>query len=222
MNKDTSYRLGRLEQFDERSRAYPVRALLGKSPKKLRSYMWRCKQTLDQKKEGACSGFSWSHELIARPAEVEGITEKTAIKVYKLAQDLDEWDGNSYEGSSVLAAVKAVQQLHPGKIIEYRWCFNFEDFLLTLGNVGPIVLGINWYNDMFNPDSKGIVKASGGLAGGHAILANGVDIKKKLVRLHNSWGSSWGVKGECFISFNDMEKLLQERGEACVVTKRMA
>ena len=217
---DNTPPLGRLVQFDERSREYPVRTLLATEPKKLQSYTWRCKQVLQQGSLGACTGFSWSHELIARPAEVQGITNETAIKVYKLAQDLDEWEGNAYEGSSVLAAVKATQQLHPGKILEYRWSFKLDDFLRTLGYIGPVVIGINWYNDMFNPNNKGLIKVGGGLAGGHAILANGIDVKKKLIRLHNSWGPDWGVNGECFISFDDIERLLNERGEACVVTKR--
>ena len=41
--------LGRLVQFDERSREYPIRTLLAAEPKKLKSYTWRCKQVLDQR-----------------------------------------------------------------------------------------------------------------------------------------------------------------------------
>lgn len=212
--------LGRLEQFDERSRNFPIRTLLAETNKKPRSYTWRCKQNLNQGQTSSCTGFSWSHELIARPAEVQGITNDTALEVYKLAQKLDEWEGENYDGSSVLGAVKATQRLHPGKILEYRWCFSFDDVLRTLSYLGPIVVGTNWYNSMFIPDEKGIVKVGGDNGGGHAYLLTGLDVKRKLIRIHNSWGKEWGKDGQAFISFDDMDRLLRERGEACVAVKR--
>lgn len=57
--------------------------------------------------------------------------------------------------------------------------------------------------------------------GGHAILCNGVNVKSGLYRLHNSWGESWGVNGEAFISRADMATLLKRQGEACIPVKRL-
>ncbi len=73
---------------------------------------------------------------------------------------------------------------------------------------------------MFTPDSSNIIHVGGNLAGGHAILVNGVNIKNKLFRLHNSWGNHWGNNGEARISFADMDRLLHERGEACIPMRR--
>ena len=212
--------LDRIPEFDERSRAFPVRALLATAPRQKRSYTWRCFDTLDQGALGMCVGCAWTAELAARPSEVRGLSIITAKAIYLDAQHLDHWPGNSYEGTSVLAGVKAAQALHPGKISSYRWCFGIEDVLQTLSWLGPVVLGINWYQGMFTPDQDHVIKPTGGLAGGHAILANGINVRRKLVRLHNSWGRGWGLNGECFISFSDLERLLYEQGEACVAVGR--
>lgn len=212
------YTLGRLEEFDERSRDFPIRALLGAKPP--RSYTWKCSVVLNQGNVGACTGFSWAQELAARPKVIGNVTNQTGLTLYHKAQDLDEWPGNNYEGSSVLGAVKAVQELYPGAIPEYRWAFGLDDLILAVGYAGPAVIGINWYNDMFTPDSQNTIHVGGGLAGGHAILVNGVNVKNKLFRLHNSWGHGWGMQGESRISFADMGRLLKEKGEACIPVRR--
>jgi hypothetical protein len=198
--------------FDERSRDYPIRALvLGLAP---RSYTWTCGVHLDQGSEGACAGFAVSQEAAARPVVVPGITDAVALAVYHRAQQLDEWPGENYEGTSVLGAIKAGTER--GWYGEYRWAFGESDLALAVGWKGPAVLGINWYDGMMDPDSKGVLHVAGQMVGGHAILCNGYNVAKKLYRVHNSWGSSWGINGEAFISMADMARLLSEQGEACI------
>lgn len=216
----TDPRLGRLIQIDKRSLSFPVSETLEAVAKKPRSYTWRCKDFLDQGQEGACVGFAWSHELSARPSEVKGITGKSARAVYEKAKTLDPWPGEDYEGTSVLAGAKAVMQLHPGKLLEYRWAFTVDDVLRTLSYLGPVVLGINWHEGMMEVDGKGYIRRTGRNVGGHCILANGVDLRRKAIHLHNSWGKKWGVEGGAFLSFDDLERLLGEYGEACVPVRR--
>lgn len=210
-------RLDRLVQFDQRSRNFPVRALISAAVKP-RSYTWSCDAWLDQGREGACVGFSISHEAASRPVVVRGITATIAQRVYKRAQQIDEWEGEEYDGTSVLAGIKAAQER--GWYGEYRWAFGLNDLILAVGYKGPAVLGINWYEGMLEVGPKGIIRPTGDIAGGHAILCNGVSIKNRLFRLHNSWGEGWGIFGDCFISFDDMDRLLHEQGEACVPVKR--
>lgn len=205
-------RLDRIVQFDEESRQYPIRTLV--AAKKPRSYTWRVNSWLDQGSEGACVGFSWSHELAGRPKEVQGVTNYTAQAVYKRAQQIDEWFGEDYEGTSVLAGAKAVQE--NGYMKEYRWAFGLDDLILAVGYQGPAVLGVNWYEGMYEPDAKGFLHVTGDIVGGHAIICNGVNIKKQYFTLHNSWGKDWGENGECKISFDDMRTLLAQYGEACI------
>lgn len=217
------YGLGRVPQFDEKSRAFPIRSLVAaKTP---RSFTWTCATVLDQGAQGSCVGHAWAHELIAKPVVVPGIDHAKAVEFYYAAQGLDDSPGGAYpgaspfyEGTSVLAGAKAVQ--NAGYITEYRWAFGLDDLILALGHAGPAVLGIDWYNDMFDPDRDGVLHVSGGFAGGHAILANGVSLKRQLVRLHNSWSAAWGRQGEAYIGFADLAKLLAASGEACIPTGR--
>jgi Papain family cysteine protease len=209
-------RLDRLAQFDERSRAYPIRALV---PKTLRSYTWSVGAFLDQGQEGACVGFAWAHELAARP-KINPVSEDLARnRIYKRAQTIDEWPGEQYEGTSVIAGAKIVQKELAG-MLEYRWGFGLQDLRLGVGHEGPAVLGVNWYEGMFNTLPDGFVQVAGGVAGGHAILCYSVNNKEKYFRLHNSWGPDWGQKGTCKVRFQDMERLLDEQGEACFPVKR--
>ncbi len=218
--------LGRRVDFDDRSRNYPIRMLV--EPKPLRSYTWSCGQWLNQGAEGSCVGHAWAHDLIARPAVVGNITQPFARnKIYWEAQKIDPWPGGAYpgaspfyEGTSVLAGAKVV--LRMGAMKEYRWAFGLNDLLLAIGYAGPAVLGLNWYEGMMTTDASGFVRPTGSLVGGHAILANGVSITKRLVRLHNSWGKRWGQAGDAFITFSDLERLLHEEGEACIPVNRLA
>lgn len=226
--------------FDERSRNYP--ATLGYEKAPLRSYSWNFPEPvwLDQGSEGACVGFAWGHELAARPVVI-GADEALARRIYHQAQKIDEYPGEDYQGTSVLAGAKAVQLLLSSDteavMPEYRWGFGVEDALRVLGYRGPAVLGIDWLGDMEDTDAEGFVHASGPLLGGHAILARAVkvmwrdarksktfanlDLAESYVTLRNSWGASWGVAGDCRVSVADLAKLLGQDGECCVpVTRR--
>jgi hypothetical protein len=209
-------KFGRRIEFDERSRAYAIRALIGDKPR--RSYTWSCGIVLDQGDEGACTGFSVAHEAAARPVSVLGVNNDIARQIYHRARELDEWPGEDYEGSSVLAAMKAGAERRWYK--EYRWAFGEEDLSLAVGYKGPAVLGTYWTEGMCYPDEKGIIKPSGTIVGGHAYMVNGYNVKTGLYRIHNSWGAGWGINGECFISGGNLALLLADQGEACIPVVR--
>lgn len=218
-------RLTRLVQFDERSREFPVTAAIPTGAKP-RSFGWPCPKVLDQGPDGACVGFSMAHELIASPSMVKGIGAPFAKEqVYWEAQKIDQWPGGSYpgaspqyEGTSVLAGIKMLKKL--GYISEYRWAFGLEDLVLAVGYTGPAIIGIPWYEGMFTPAGCGHVHVTGQVAGGHAILCRGVSVKHKTFTLHNSWGPGWGKKGTALVSWDEMEQLLHQSGEAVIPTVR--
>lgn len=211
-------RLDRLVSFDERSRQYPIRSILREKPRRGRN--WLCATHLDQGSEGACVGYGISHELAAQPQVCTGITDQFARqKIYWQAQMEDEWTGGSYpgaaphyEGTSVLAGVKVAQKL--GFFESYRWAFGLNDVLDGIAQEGPCVLGLNWLKGMFEPDGTNTIHAKGEVMGGHCILARGISVVYKRVKLHNSWGPDWGEDGWCWISWDDLGRLLTDGGEA--------
>ncbi len=212
-------RLDRIQQFDERSRYFPIRAVV---PDALRSISWPCRPRLDQGREGACVGFSWSHELAAYPVQARGIDNATALFYYHEAQKIDEWPGEAYSGTSVLAGAKVA--LAQGYIAEYRWAFSIDEALRAISHAGPVVLGIPWKDSMYDPRPDGLLDCSGKVIGGHAILARGLRLRSRLagvaepvIRLRNSWGADWGTnRGDCFIRVSELEALLKEGGDCCV------
>lgn len=214
-------RLARLKQFDERSRNFPVRTATPRG-KKPRSYTWRCDEHFDQGSEGACVGFSCTHELVARPKVIRHLSPAFAReRIYWEAQKIDPWEGGSYpgaspvyEGTSVLCGIKMLKKL--GYIESYRWAFSLDDVVMAVGYCGPVVLGVAWYDGMFEPHSCGYLHVEGDVAGGHAILCKGVDVKARTFTLHNSWGSAWGNGGDALIHWDEMDRLLHEEGEAVV------
>lgn len=208
-------RLGRIVEYDPRMRAFPIRPTIHINAKP-RSMTWFCTTYLDQGNVGACVGFAVAHEAIARPDVRPNVSHATAMQIYKRAQQLDPWPGEDYEGTSVLAGVKAGFEL--GFYREYRWALTFEDLVLGVGHHGAAILGINWYSSMYNLDSNGFIHVNGSVAGGHSLLAVGVNVPEQKFRLHNSWGKSWGIRGDAFISFDDMRRLFVEQGEAVFPT----
>lgn len=210
-------RLDRIPQFDPASRRFGIAAVLPDRPP--RSYTWRGYTVLDQGSEGACVGFGWSHELIARPMVVAHVDDTFATLVYHEARTLDEWPGEDYSGTSVLAGAKAVQAR--GHMKAYRWGFSLNDLIAALGYAGPVVLGLNWYTGMMNTDVEGAIKPTGQVEGGHCICAMGISVAKRRIRLVNSWGASWGEGGHCWVSYDDMERLIHEQGEQCIPVDRL-
>lgn len=211
---------GRRIEFDDRSRDYPIRVLL-EPQRALETRIWPCDVLLDQNGVGACVGYSWAAELAAEPEPVPDVTNLTGTQIYNQAQLLDQWDDTPpQEGTSVLAGAKTVTE--QGHLIEYRWAFGLNDLLDTLSQFGPAVLGINWYAGMMRPDPYGVIRPTGSIVGGHAILAVGIDIDivTNTVILHNSWGPDWGNNGNALISFTDLDRLLHEDGEACIPVTR--
>lgn len=221
--------LDRLIEFDDSSRRYPIRALLTDRQQMVepRSYSWSVPVSLDQGNEGACVGFSWAQEIAARPWPDKNITDDYAIAIYRWAQQNDQWPGEDYDGTSVLAGAKAVNEWL-NRIIEYRWAFGIDDVARTIAYRGPVVLGINWYTGMMRPESDGRIRPTGSVEGGHAILLPkrqgarwNIISERRRNFVYNSWGrrNGWPY---AYLTDDDLERLLHEQGEACIPVLRKA
>jgi hypothetical protein len=213
-------RLGRLVQFDERSRGFGIAARVSDLPIKPKG--WSVRWWLDQRREGACVSFAQHHDAVASPARSYfpsvAVAERLAMERYQEMKRIDPWPGEDYDGTSVLAGAKVMQSL--GYFKEYRWAFSLDDVLRALSNEGPVILGTNWYEGMYDVDAEGYVHPTGEVVGGHSFLLSSVSPGYKRVRIWNSWGADWGFNGRANLSFDSLEQLLHESGEALVPVDR--
>ncbi len=210
--------LGRLASKDERDQAFPIRALL---PARASTRRWRNWWTHgwrgDQDDTPHCVGFAWTHWLHAGPTTQPGSPVLDPHMLYRAAQQLDEWPGEAYEGTSVRGGAKALVQ--HGYVGEYRWAFTIDDVVQAVLELGPVVVGTDWFESMFYPNKAGEVRVQGGPVGGHAYLLYGVNRNTKRFHALNSWGPSWGKNGTFSISIDDMGTLLDRDGEACLAVE---
>jgi hypothetical protein len=212
----TPQRLGRRAAPDPRDRAYPMRALVPrKVPQKTRLY--RTGPILDQGFAPICVGAAWRQWLSSALLMTKGGPDM--LTIYREAQDRDEWDGNAYEGTSVRGGVKAIQDR--GHVASYVWSDNADvlrDYMLA--GLGGVVIGINWYESMFEPDKNGYLRIGGSVVGGHAIYLGGYSIERDADRAIQSWGREWGDNGRAWIRHADLRRLLSEDGEGCAATEQ--
>ena len=174
-------------RFDPRSRDYPVEELRHKR----RFRFWRAGRVLDQGSEGACVGHGIVGALQSLPKKAKiKLPQEAAFGYYRLAQYIDQWEGEDYSGTSVLAGAKVAKMA--GHIHEYQWAFGIDQVIDTLMVRGPIVIGI---------------------APGRNL--RGESTPEGFFKLRNSWGSDYGKRGSCYMSIEDMETMLGLRGEAC-------
>lgn len=214
------YGLGRRPAPDSRDHQYLLRAAMPRRPERAlpSHYEYQTGPVLDQGQTSQCVGYSWRGFLMAAPIMTTGGPD--AATIYHGAQQNDEWPGEDYEGSSVRGGAKYLQGL--GNLSAYLWAFTVADVeRWMLSGYGPLVIGSNWYERMFDPDASGRLRIGGRIAGGHAYLLYGCNRSKKQVWIQNSWGPSWGVNGRAYLTYRDLERLLREDGEACTATEQM-
>lgn len=168
----------------------------------------------DQGQTPHCVGYAWAHWLSSLP--VRNWLDPDGL--YAIGQRFDEWEGEQYDGTSVRGVAKALH--HLGAITQYAWPQTIEETAFTLLEEGPVVAGINWYAGMDRPDAAGLIRATGRLRGGHAVLLMGIDLGKELVRIKNSWGANWGQGGFVSLPLADLARLIGEEGEICRAVER--
>jgi hypothetical protein len=185
---------------------------------KARSRMWKRDTWLDQGQEGACTGFGGGHAMATTPRRYRPqVTNADARGYYLGAKRNDEWPGEDYEGSSVTGLMRYLKSI--GLVTKYLWATTMEELIHAVGYLGPVVIGVNWYEGMEETDAAGYIHKTGRNVGGHCLVIGGVDIVNRRFFLFNSWGKDWGVDGGAWITFDDMAALMKEGGEFAVITK---
>lgn len=210
--------LGRHLHFDERSRDFPV--LLDRNAA-LQTRTWKRRmQAFRQGRLNTCTGQAAMGVVCTEPYRQPGVrySETRIRQIYTKATHHDTLKGawpTKDTGSTVLAAMKALKYLNYTR--GFRWCFSLEDVLKTLATLGPVALGMHWYEAFDAPDASGLIHFGGQSRGGHAVELLGVDVEARRVWAINSWGPQWGLQGRFAIAWDDLDRLLHEEGEAATV-----
>jgi hypothetical protein len=217
--------------FDPNSKNYAISSKIRSTPKRV-DILWEIGPILDQGSEGACVGFGWTAQTLASPFKSDLRRSKSpksprepqpfAMHVYREAQKVDQWPGEDYSGTSVLAGAKIMKNL--GFMSSYAWAFSIDEIIDSILAKGPVVLGIPWYSGMYKAPN-GVLKVSGKKVGGHCIVAVGFKVSSdkfgggSSVILQNSWGNDWGINGLAEIEVSELEKLIANSAEACIPLK---
>lgn len=211
----TDPRLGRHVRHDPRSRNYAV-VVAGT----VASKRWHSSTpVLDQGNLGSCTGNAAVKSLSYEPFSgtlTQVLDENLAVSVYSQATKEDSYPGQyppTDTGSDGLSVAKVCQER--GFISGYTHAFSFSAVLTALQS-GPVIVGTEWRQDMFNPASDGKVSITGNVAGGHEYVLDEVDVETSRVWMQNSWGSSWGRAGRAYFTFDDFTKLLGADGDVTV------
>jgi len=170
----------------------------------------------DQGETNQCVGYSLTHFLEDGPVLHHRETPPVVnpSRIYFEAQQVDEWPGVDYEGTSVRGGAKVLQGM--GYISEFRWALTAQEVAAAILEIGPVVVGTVWTDDMSYPDENGIIRPTGYEVGGHAYLLNGYNSYTGLFRIKNSWGRNWGERGHAYLHIEDLQLLLDADGEACL------
>jgi hypothetical protein len=235
-----SYRLGRHVEHDPRSLWF-AHGVLPKSAIKTVEWTRRI-PILDQGSLGSCTGNAGTGVLgtdsagrtasttvtisAAGAAASHGLfiagehqlDEAFAVKLYSLATILDGISGQyppTDTGSTGLGVAKALQAL--GLAGSYTHAFSI-DALNSALQTGPVLIGIEWLNSMFDPKTDGRIPVtkSSGVAGGHELELSKYDATTGEYWVPNSWNTSWGDNGWGYLTTADLTWLLSQQGDVTV------
>lgn len=208
-------KLGRHVGHDSRSLQY----LVPETTDTFEPVKWELRlPVLDQGQLGACTGFATATCLNHAPYHAtinKDMTDADGITLYSAATRLDSYPGNyppNDTGSDGLSAAKAAKKL--GLISGYLH-ITTPAALASALVLGPVIVGTDWYESMFNANSDGYVEVdkSSGLAGGHEYTLDEIT-DHGLFGFTNSWGNSWGMGGRFYMAQADFLTLLADKGDA--------
>lgn len=189
----------------------------------------RTLQILDQKSEGACTGFGLAAVINLLNQQRANKVQVSARMLYEMARKHDEWPGEAYAGSSCRGAIKGFSNMgvcrdklwpyqdgKPGALTVraakdarantigayYRLNHRISDFHAAINEAGAIFCSANVHGGWGSSAIKNnTIPLRDKTSGGHAFALVGYNNKGFWVQ--NSWGKSWGQSGTALWTYED-------------------
>jgi hypothetical protein len=227
-------------RFDPRSLSFRAAAAAVQLPATGR--VWGPWVALDQQAEGACVGFAASHVMTSAPTYHRNVTAAYARGWYKRAQLLDEWPGEHYSGTSVLAGCLVGRER--GLWTGFRWAKSTAELAAGIVDpkLGPALIGVQWSPALYATTALGVLRRDAtldpnlghavelfgflpkwGTPGATAALQQEVDrlgllpawksLDVPAFCLQNSWGLGFGIRGRALAPAPLVDRWLRARGE---------
>lgn len=104
-----------------------------------------------------------------------------------------------------------------------RWAENTDEIRTAISEGKPVTIGVNWYSNFYTPLKTGrweywIGRGSlGTVQGGHCVVIIGASDSRQAFLIKNSWGKGYPL---VWVSYQIMQRLLNEYGEAALVTDK--
>ena len=224
----------RPDTVDFRDRMYEPTLVEVPSRVPLAGYLKFRVPVLNQGREGACTGFGLAtvaHYLLIRRRVVPDRTPVSPRMLYDMARRYDEWEGESYDGSSARGAMKGWYkhgvcgekvwpyrpgvQTGPGLTAERTedaarrplgayLRVNHRDLVAmhaALAEVGILYATATVHAGWNAVAADGSIAQQQQVLGGHAFAIVGYD--KQGFWIQNSWGTGWGRRGFGRIAYAD-------------------
>lgn len=212
--------------WDTRNEDHPVAALLDPLQAPIdRKWDIATSGRDDQGQTPQCVGAAITQELASDPVRVAVTHPFTRQNIYNLAQKIDEWPGEAYDGTSLNAGMKAARQY--GYVTEWHWAASVDEILSSLSQLGPVIMAGPWLTGMFTPDPEGRIPVTGTAGNiGHCYMLGESQVSRGRVIVEQSWGPFWsrfpGLDGgwRGFLALEDVGKLLQMGTQAAIITGR--
>jgi hypothetical protein len=173
---------------------------------------------LNQKETPHCGGFSIADKRIV-PGSLNPYVPQTDQDGHDYYDGICEIGGYPNTENGVFTRDAARYGVSRGFWEAYAFAGSLEvaeEFVLTQDS---FLFATAWYDNMFNPNSQGLVDVSGNIAGYHLWVIRGRDRVNKVWIGQNSWGD-WGLKGKFFITDAGMEKLFLNAGEIVAAVEK--
>jgi len=172
-------------------------------------------EILDQADTNHCVGFSaaqWGNTLPIN----DKFTDQDGHDIYYECKVIDGEPGQE-NGTDLRSQAKALKNRR--RLGIYAFAASVDEVVAWIQQKGPVVMGTDWLENMFDPNAKGFVDVRGAVAGGHAYVANGYDSADDSLLFINSWSAGWGDNGHFKMYKADMEKLFVDYGEALIAVE---